>query len=81
MSPKAAAKTEQLTSKRRKISGFDLAIVLLWIGVVVVFSIAGLRQNAPQEIKVFMTPGMLLIFYGLALVSRKFWYKYKEVEK
>jgi hypothetical protein len=48
-------------------------ISLLWISIVLVFSLTGLRQNAPQEIKAFMTPGLLLLIYGLALVARRVW--------
>jgi polyferredoxin len=73
MSPEAAALAERQTSKRRKLSPFDAIITLLWISVVLTVSLAGLRQNAPQEIKVLMTPGLLLAFYGLALIARRAW--------
>lgn len=76
MAPEAAARAVRLTSRRRKISAFDVVIASLWIGVVLAFSLAGLRQNAPQEIKVLMTPGLLLVFYGLALIIRKAWDTY-----
>ena len=75
MSPEAAARAERQTSKRRKLSAFDAIIVLLWASVVLTFSVAGLRQNAPQEMKVLMTPGLLLAFYGLALLAKKAWNK------
>jgi hypothetical protein len=52
---------------------FDISIALLWVIIVLVFSLTGLRQNAPQEIKVIMTPGLLVIIYGLALMIRKIW--------
>ena len=81
MSPEAGLRAERLKSKRRKISTFDMIIVLPWIAVVLAFSLAGLRQNAPQEIKVLMTPGLLLIFYGLALITRKAWNKSKAESK
>jgi hypothetical protein len=77
MSPKAAALTIQRSSKRRKISWFDLSIAFLWTAVVLVFSLTGLRQNAPQEIKVIMTPGLLLIIYGLALLAQWSWQKFR----
>jgi hypothetical protein len=76
MSPEAAARAERQTSKRRKLSPFDATITLLWISVVLTVSLAGLRQNSPQEIKVLMTPGLLLAFYGLALIARKAWGRY-----
>ena len=81
MSPEAATRANRLTIKRRKFSAFDAIIALLWIGVVLAFSIAGLRQNSPQAIKALMTPGLLLVFYGLALIGRKAWNKYGRVKQ
>ena len=69
--PEAAARAELGTSKRRKLSAFDLTITLLWIGVALTFSLAGMRQDAPQAVKALMTPGLLLVFYGLALAAKK----------
>jgi len=77
MTPEAAIRAERLTSKRRTLSAFDAIIALLWIGVVLTFTFAGLRQNAPQAIKALMTPGLLLVFYGLALIARKVWVKFR----
>jgi polyferredoxin len=77
MSTDATIRAEQQTSKRRKPSAFDAIIALLWISVVLFFSFAGLRQNAPQEIKALMTPGLLLVFYILAILARKIWDKYR----
>lgn len=71
LSPQAAARAERLTFKRRKLSTFDVVIVILWMTVVLTVFFAGVQQNAPQEIKAFMTPGLLLVFYGLALIARK----------
>ena len=80
MSPEAATRAERQTSNRRKLSGFDASIALLWMSVVLTFSLAGLRQNSPQEIKVLMTPGLLLAFYGLALIAKTAWGKYGGVK-
>ena len=76
MSPEAMVRAERQTFKRRKLSAFDAIIALLWVSVVLAFSFAGLRQNAPQAIKVLMTPGLLLVFYGLALIAKQAWGKY-----
>ena len=76
MSPEGARRAERQTSKRRKLSAFDAIVALLWISVVLTFSLAGLRQNSPQEIKVLMTPGLLLAFYGLALMAKRAWDEY-----
>jgi hypothetical protein len=46
--------------------------------VVLCFSVAGLRQNSPQAIKALMTPGLLLVFYGLALIVKKGWQKFRK---
>jgi polyferredoxin len=81
MLPEAASRARRLTSKRRKLSAFDAIIALLWISVVLVLSLAGFRQNSPQEIKTLMTPGLLLIFYGLALIAKRGWDKYSREEK
>jgi polyferredoxin len=75
MSPEAAARAVRQTAKRRKISAFDAIIAVLWIGVVLGVSVAGLRDNSPQEIKVLMTPGLLLILYALALLGQRIWEK------
>jgi polyferredoxin len=80
MSPEAAARAERQTSKRRRHSAFDTVIALLWVSVVLTFSLAGLRQNAPQTIKVLMTPGLLLVFYGLALIAKKGWDKFGKMK-
>ena len=65
LSSDVAARVEQVSLKRRKSGGFDVGIVVLWIGVIVVMSLAGVRQNAPPEVKVFMGPGLLILVYGL----------------
>jgi polyferredoxin len=81
MSAEAAVRAERQTAKRRKLSVFDVVVALLWMSVVLAFSVAGLRQNAPQAIKVLMTPGLLLVFYGLALLARKAWRKIRRVRQ
>ncbi len=70
LSPKAAAITKRVSSKRRTFSSLDLIITIIWISIVLLFTFSGLRQSAPQEIKAIMTPGLLLLIYGLALLSR-----------
>ena len=58
-------RVKQTSHKQRNLSGFDVAITVLWIGVIVVVNLAGVRQNAPQELKVLMGPGMLILVYSL----------------
>jgi ferredoxin len=65
LSADVAARVEQASHKRRKSGGFDVAITALWIGVTVVMFFVGARQYAPQEVKVFMGPGLLMLVYGL----------------
>jgi polyferredoxin len=78
MSPKAAKRSINRSSKRRKLSAFDISIGLLWTFIVLIFSLTGLRQNAPQEIKAIMTPGLLLLIYGLAISVNKIWNRNKK---
>lgn len=67
----AADRTRRSSLKRRKLSVFDVAIVVLWIGATLTLAFSDIRQNAPQEIKVLMTPGLLLLIYGFVLVVQK----------
>jgi polyferredoxin len=80
LSPDAATRAERATLKRRRISAFDVAITALWIGVTVIFTFSGARQNAPQEIKAVMTPGLLLVIYGLVWAVHRVWSR-SEVRK
>jgi polyferredoxin len=73
MSPQAVSIANRLLPERRKESGFDIAITIAWTSIVLFFFLTGIRQNAPQEIKTIMTPGLLLIIYGLALILRNNW--------
>jgi len=68
-----AARVERSALKRRKISAFDVIIVVLWICISVTFNLAGMGQNAPQELKVLMTPGLLVVIYGLVWTAQKIW--------
>ena len=54
-------------------SVFDVAITMIWISVTVFFTLSGVTQNAPQEIKVIMTPGLLLGAYSLVWIGKKAW--------
>lgn len=67
LSADATTKAEQASLKWRNRSVFDVAIVAVWSGVTVLLTLAGVSQNAPQEIKVVMAPALLLLIYGFAL--------------
>ena len=71
LSSDVAARVEPASLKRRKSSVFDLSIAALWIGVIVVMNLVGVRQNAPQELKVLMGPGLLILIYGLVWIVNK----------
>jgi polyferredoxin len=73
LSADAAARAERTLPNRRKLSAFDLAITALWIAVTVTINFAGVRQNTPQEIKVFMSAGLLLAIYGLVWLVHALW--------
>ena len=57
-----------------------MIIAVLWMSVVLGVSFAGLRENSPQEIKVLMTPGLLLIFYALVLLGQRIWEKGRQAQ-
>lgn len=69
----AAVRAERSTLKRRKLSAFDVAIMVIWVGVSVFFFFSGARANAPQEIKVLMSVGLLLIVYSAVWLGQKSW--------
>ena len=65
LSSGVTARVEQASLLRRRVSFFDMSIAGLWIGVILVMNLVGVRQNAPQEIKVLMGPVLLILVYGL----------------
>ncbi|MCD4671923.1 MAG: 4Fe-4S binding protein [Anaerolineaceae bacterium] len=73
LSADAAARARQSSLKRRKISAFDVIIVILWICISVTFSLAGMSRGAPQELKALMTPGLLVVIYGLVWAVQRVW--------
>ena len=73
----AASRAEKLSLKRRKLSAFDIAIAVLWISVTLFFTFT-VRQGTPQEIKVTMAAGLLLITYGVVWLSQKTWQRFTE---
>jgi polyferredoxin len=81
LSADAAARAKRSSLKRRQLSAFDVTIAVLWIGVTVVFALTGVNQNAPQEIKVFMTVGLLLVIYGFVWIVQKTWSKFGKGEQ
>lgn len=73
LSADAAARAERISLKRRKLSAFDVTIAALWIGMAVFFFFSGMRESAPQEAKVLMSVGLLLMIYGLVWAMQKVW--------
>jgi polyferredoxin len=76
----AIARMEKAYQKRRKLSGFDVAITVLWISVTLLFTFTA-RQNAPQEIKVAMAAGLLLVIYGIMWVAQKAWGRFERISR
>jgi len=74
----SAVRAERSTQKRRRISVFDVTITVIWVGVSLYFFFSGARATSPQEIKVLMSVGLLLIVYGLVWVIWKPWNKLRE---
>ncbi len=73
MSADAATRAERSSLKRRKLSAFDVIITVLWVSVTLTLTLSGVRQNASQAIKSLMTPGLLVVIYGLVLIGPKAW--------
>ena len=72
LSDDASSKAERISLKRRKLSAFDIAITVLWASVTIIFFFIGV-QSSSQEIKVLMTPGLLLVTFGLVWIVQKAW--------
>jgi membrane protein DedA with SNARE-associated domain len=73
-----AMRVERATLKRRKFSAFDGTIIVIWISVSLFFFFSGGRATSPQEIKVVMSVGLLLIVYGLVWAIWMPWKKLRE---
>ena len=67
----AAFRAERSTLNRRNLSAFDVTIAVIWVGISLFFFFSGMRATAPQEVKVTMSVGLLLIVYGLVWVIWK----------
>jgi len=81
LSADAAARAEKSSLKRRKLSAFDVAIVVLWVGATLTFTLSGARQDAPQAVKSLMTPGLLVLIYGLVWAAQQAWSKLGKRER
>ena len=73
LSANAASRAERATIKRRKLSAFDVVIAVMWIALSVGMNLSGLNKNAPQWVKATMTPGLLLVIYGLIWLGQRTW--------
>jgi len=71
----AAGRAVQASLKRRQPSAFDLTIAGLWIVVTLFFTFTA-RQGAPQELKVTMAAGLLLVIYGVVWLMQKGWSRF-----
>jgi ferredoxin-type protein NapH len=71
LSADAASRAARTTLKRRKLSALDVFIAVMWIILSVGMNLSGLNKNAPQWVKVTMTPGLLIIIYGLAVIGER----------
>ncbi len=81
LSVDAAERVEQASLKLRRRSTFDVIIAALWIGVTLSINLGGLNQGSPQEIKVIMSVGLLLVIYGLVLFTQKAWSRHGKTEQ
>jgi polyferredoxin len=72
LTAEAAGRAENVTLKRRRLSGLDLAITALWCSLSLFFTFSA-RQSAPQEIKITMAAGLLLVVYGVVRLAQIVW--------
>jgi polyferredoxin len=79
LAPDSAARIEKATLKRRRLSGFDISITIVWIGITVFFTIGGVPGKAPQEIKVLMSAGLLLLVYALVRLVYATWQNFAQI--
>jgi polyferredoxin len=80
LSTDAANRAEKASLKRRRLSAFDVTIVVLWIGLTLFFTFTT-RQSAPQEIKVTMAAGSLLVIYGVVWLAQKAWQRFRRISR
>ena len=73
----AAYRAEKSSRKIRKLSAFDIAIAAIWISITLFFTFTT-RQAAPQEIKVTMAAGLLLVTYSVVWLLEKIWQRFAE---
>jgi len=74
----AVTRAERSTLNRRKLSAFDVSIAVIWVGISLFFFSSGMRASAPQEVKVIMSVGLLLVVYALVWFLWKTWKKFGE---
>ncbi len=70
LSGEAAGRAEKASLLRRRLSAMDVVITAVWVGITLFFTF-GPRQSAPQEIKIAMAAGLLVVIYGLARLIQK----------
>ena len=78
LSSPTAERIDKVSLKRRKLSNFDIIISVLWIGISAAFIFTGINQSAPQEIKVIMQVGLILVIYGLIWIGQKIFFKLRK---
>ena len=77
LSADAVSRAEKASLKRRRLSAFDVSIVVLWIGLTLFFTFT-MRQTASQEIKVTMAAGLLLVIYGVMRLAQKALHRWRK---
>lgn len=71
LSVDAAERAERSSSIRRAPSTFDRLVAGTYVITIMIFTFFGVSQNVPQEVKVTMSAGLLVVIYGFALALRK----------
>ena len=73
----AISRAEKYTLQRRKLSAMDVIIATIWVGITLLFTF-GPRESAPQEVKIAMAAGLLLMIYGLVKLGQKVAYRFSK---
>jgi polyferredoxin len=72
LSAESAGRLEKVSLRRRSPSALDVSVVAIWTAISLFFTFVA-RQGAPQEIKIAMAAGLLLVIYFAVLSAQNIW--------
>ncbi|MFH0849018.1 MAG: 4Fe-4S binding protein [archaeon] len=71
LSTDTVTRAVHLSSMRRSSSTFDKLVAGTWVSITMIFTFFGISQNVPQEVKVTMSAGLLLVICGFVLLLHR----------